>query len=57
MAPEGSKLWALLVEYDGGPFVGWQRQDSGLSVQEVIEAAIRSHEMGSVVDVPAVSAA
>ena len=34
-----SRVWALLVEYDGGPFVGWQRQDSGLSVQEVIEAA------------------
>jgi tRNA pseudouridine38-40 synthase len=31
--------WALLLEYDGGPFVGWQRQDSGLSVQEVVEAA------------------
>jgi tRNA pseudouridine38-40 synthase len=29
----------LLIEYDGGPFVGWQRQDSGLAVQEVIEAA------------------
>jgi tRNA pseudouridine38-40 synthase len=29
----------LLLEYDGGPFVGWQRQDSGLSVQEVVEAA------------------
>lgn len=32
-------LWALLLEYDGGPFVGWQRQDSGLSVQEVVETA------------------
>ncbi len=31
--------WALLVEYDGGPFVGWQHQDSGLSVQDVLEAA------------------
>jgi tRNA pseudouridine38-40 synthase len=31
--------WALLLEYDGGPFVGWQRQDSGLSVQDVVEAA------------------
>jgi tRNA pseudouridine38-40 synthase len=31
--------WALLLEYDGGPFVGWQRQDNGLSVQEVVEAA------------------
>jgi tRNA pseudouridine38-40 synthase len=29
----------LLLEYDGGPFVGWQRQDSGLSVQDVVEAA------------------
>jgi len=31
--------WALLLEYDGGPFVGWQRQKSGLSVQEVLETA------------------
>ena len=31
--------WALHLEYDGGGFVGWQRQDSGLSVQEVLEAA------------------
>jgi tRNA pseudouridine38-40 synthase len=27
------------LEYNGGPFVGWQRQDAGLSVQDVIEAA------------------
>lgn len=39
LAPDGQIPWALLVEYDGGPFVGWQRQDSGLSVQDVIEAA------------------
>ncbi len=38
MADDHEK-WALLLEYDGGPFVGWQRQDSGLSVQEVVEAA------------------
>jgi tRNA pseudouridine38-40 synthase len=31
--------WALLIEYDGGPFVGWQRQGTGLSVQEVLEIA------------------
>jgi len=39
LAPDGQIVWALLVEYDGGPFVGWQRQDRGLSVQDVIEAA------------------
>jgi tRNA pseudouridine38-40 synthase len=31
--------WALLLEYDGAPFVGWQRQITGLSVQQVLEAA------------------
>jgi tRNA pseudouridine38-40 synthase len=31
--------WALLLEYDGTPFVGWQRQINGLSVQEVLEQA------------------
>ena len=31
--------WALLLEYDGTNFVGWQRQDSGISIQEVLEAA------------------
>jgi len=31
--------YVLRVEYDGAPFVGWQRQAEGLSIQEVIEAA------------------
>ena len=31
--------WALLLEYDGTPYVGWQRQTTGLSVQEVLETA------------------
>ena len=31
--------WALLLEYDGTPFVGWQRQITGLSVQSVLEQA------------------
>lgn len=31
--------FALRLEYDGMPFVGWQRQEVGLSVQEVLEAA------------------
>lgn len=30
----------LILEYDGTPFVGWQRQSNGLAVQEVIERAI-----------------
>ena len=32
-------LYALTLEYDGGPFVGWQRQGSGLSIQQVLEEA------------------
>lgn len=33
----------LTVEYDGRAFVGWQRQDNGLSVQQCLEEAIRSY--------------
>ena len=32
--------WRLTIEYDGGPFMGWQRQDNGPSVQQQVEAAI-----------------
>jgi tRNA pseudouridine38-40 synthase len=32
--------YKLVIEYDGTPFVGWQRQANGLSVQEAIETAI-----------------
>jgi tRNA pseudouridine38-40 synthase len=31
--------YRLTIEYDGTPFVGWQMQDNGLSVQAVLEAA------------------
>ncbi len=31
--------YALLLEYDGACFVGWQRQANGVSVQSVLEAA------------------
>ena len=32
--------YRLTLEYDGGAFVGWQRQDNGPSVQGAIEDAI-----------------
>ncbi|MBM3565037.1 MAG: tRNA pseudouridine(38-40) synthase TruA [Alphaproteobacteria bacterium] len=32
--------YRLTIEYDGGPFVGWQRQTNGLSVQQVVEEAL-----------------
>jgi tRNA pseudouridine38-40 synthase len=32
--------YKLTIEYDGAPFVGWQVQDNGLSVQAVLAAAI-----------------
>jgi tRNA pseudouridine38-40 synthase len=34
--------YKLTVEYDGRPFVGWQRQSNGPSVQAVIERAIKA---------------
>jgi len=32
--------YKLTLEYDGSGLVGWQRQDNGLSVQEVLETAV-----------------
>jgi len=34
--------FALTIEYDGRPFMGWQRQDHGPSVQQAIEEAIEA---------------
>lgn len=34
--------YKMTVEYDGGPYVGWQRQTNGPSVQGAIEGAILS---------------
>ncbi|SDB67917.1 tRNA pseudouridine(38-40) synthase TruA [Belnapia rosea] len=41
-------LYALTLEYDGTPFVGWQRQGSGLSVQQVLEEAAAALNGGAV---------
>ncbi len=46
--------YALLLEYDGAPFVGWQRQVDGLSVQQVLEQAAAHLNDG---EVPIVTAA
>jgi tRNA pseudouridine38-40 synthase len=32
--------YKLTIEYDGRPFVGWQRQENGPSVQQALEEAI-----------------
>jgi len=32
--------YKLIIEYDGGPFHGWQRQDNGASVQQSLENAV-----------------
>ncbi len=32
--------YKIIIEYDGGGFVGWQRQDNGPSVQQALEEAI-----------------
>jgi tRNA pseudouridine38-40 synthase len=34
--------YKLTIEYDGRPFVGWQVQDNGLSVQGVLAAALEA---------------
>jgi len=30
----------LTIEYDGGGFVGWQRQENGMSIQQALEEAV-----------------
>jgi tRNA pseudouridine38-40 synthase len=40
--------YALKLEFDGTPFVGWQRQAQGLSVQQVLEEAAAPLNGGAV---------
>lgn len=35
-----SARWALLIEYDGTDYVGWQRQTNGISIQQRLEEAL-----------------
>jgi len=35
-----STRWRILIEYDGGPYKGWQRQENGRSVQAELERAV-----------------
>ncbi len=48
-----SAAYALLIEYDGTPFRGWQREKSGLSVQEALEAAAAHLARGAVATIVA----
>jgi tRNA pseudouridine38-40 synthase len=34
--------YKLILEYDGGPFVGWQRQENGSSIQGALEDAVKA---------------
>lgn len=36
----GMQRWKITIEYDGGPFVGWQRQTNGPTVQAALEDAV-----------------
>lgn len=38
-APDDRQRWAVRIEYDGTGLVGWQRQENGLSVQQLLEEA------------------
>ncbi len=33
--------YKIIIEYDGSSFVGWQRQNNGLSIQQLIEESIK----------------
>lgn len=42
MTVKNMTRWKITIEYDGGPFFGWQMQESEPSVQQALEDAIRA---------------
>ena len=40
--------YKLKIEYEGSDFVGWQKQNNGLAVQEVVEKAIEMYSQNPV---------
>ena len=44
--------YKLLIEYNGAPFVGWQVQHNGVSVQGVLTAAVAAFNTGARRDCP-----
>ena len=50
---EGFRSVALLLEYDGAPFSGWQRQEGAASVQQLLEEAAARLAGGPVASVVA----
>ena len=38
--PEGKRRFRLTLEFDGSAYCGWQRQENGPSVQQVLEEAL-----------------
>jgi tRNA pseudouridine38-40 synthase len=41
MTEPAGRILAMTVAYDGSNYAGWQRQDNGLSVQQVLEEALQ----------------
>ena len=41
--------YKIKIEYDGTPFVGWQFQKNGLSIQEILQNAIFNFSKENVV--------
>ncbi|NMD04659.1 MAG: tRNA pseudouridine synthase A [Deltaproteobacteria bacterium] len=41
MTDKNMRNFKMVVEYDGSAYRGWQRQKNGLSIQQVLEEAIK----------------